>query len=163
MIWLNNSKYKSTWIRSWRCGCLVTWFRYQMIAETGNKTAEPSWSDPYSDSEKCKKYFRSWQEISYIYADFINSLAPGRYDNNFECVISEHMLQIKFMSTYCEIHISWMPETAFDDEPTLVKVMAWCHQATSHYLSQCWPRSMSPYSITRPQWGKIILEKMAIL
>ena len=30
--------------------------------------------------------------------------------------------------------------------------MAWCRQATSHYLSQCWPRSMSPYGITRPQW-----------
>ena len=25
----------------------------------------------------------------------------------------------------------------------LVQVMAWSHQATSHYLSQCWPRSMS--------------------
>ena len=34
--------------------------------------------------------------------------------------------------------------------------MAWCHQATSHYLSQCWPRSMSPYGITRPQWVKIL-------
>ena len=22
-------------------------------------------------------------------------------------------------------------------------VMVWCHQATSHYLSQCWPRSMA--------------------
>ena len=30
--------------------------------------------------------------------------------------------------------------------------MAWCHQATSHHLSQCWPRSMSPYGVTRPQW-----------
>ena len=30
--------------------------------------------------------------------------------------------------------------------------MAWCHQATSHYLSQCWPRSMLPYGITSPQW-----------
>ena len=29
--------------------------------------------------------------------------------------------------------------------------MAWCCQATSHYLSQCWPRSLSPYGITRPQ------------
>ena len=35
---------------------------------------------------------------------------------------------------------------------TLVQVMAWCHQATSHYLSQCWPRSLSPYGVTRPQW-----------
>ena len=30
-----------------------------------------------------------------------------------------------------------------DDKSTLVQVMAWCRQATSHYLSQCWPRSMS--------------------
>ena len=30
--------------------------------------------------------------------------------------------------------------------------MAWCHQATSHNLSQCWPSSVSPYGITRPQW-----------
>ena len=30
--------------------------------------------------------------------------------------------------------------------------MAWCHQATSHYLSQCWPRFMSPYGVVRPQW-----------
>ena len=37
-------------------------------------------------------------------------------------------------------------------KPTLVQVMAWCRQATSHYLSQCWPRSMLPYGIIRPQW-----------
>ena len=40
---------------------------------------------------------------------------------------------------------------------TLVQVMAWCRQATSHYLSQCWPRSQSPYGITRPQWVNRIL------
>ena len=39
-----------------------------------------------------------------------------------------------------------------DDQSTLAQVMAWCRQATSHYLSQCWPRSLSPYGVTRPQW-----------
>ena len=39
-----------------------------------------------------------------------------------------------------------------DDQSILVQVMAWCRQATSHYLSQCWPRSLSPYGFTRPQW-----------
>ena len=38
------------------------------------------------------------------------------------------------------------------DKSTLVQLMAWCHQATSHYLSQCWLRSMSPFGVTRPQW-----------
>ena len=28
--------------------------------------------------------------------------------------------------------------------------MARYHQATSHHLSQCWSRSMSPYGVTRP-------------
>ena len=33
---------------------------------------------------------------------------------------------------------------------TLVLVMAWCRQATSHSLSQCWPEFMLP--ITWPWW-----------
>ena len=30
--------------------------------------------------------------------------------------------------------------------------MAFCRQTTGHHLSQCWPRSMSPYAVTTPQW-----------
>ena len=26
------------------------------------------------------------------------------------------------------------------------------HQATSHYLNQCWPRSPMPYGVIRPKW-----------
>ena len=35
---------------------------------------------------------------------------------------------------------------------TLVRVMVWCFQATSHYLSQCWPCFMSTYGAIRLQW-----------
>ena len=35
------------WVRSRRCGCLVTWFCYHLIAKPGSKTAAPSWPDPY--------------------------------------------------------------------------------------------------------------------
>ena len=45
-----------------------------------------------------------------------------------------------------------------DAKITLVQVMAWCRQATSHYLSQCWPRSMSPYGVTWLQWVKLKLK-----
>ena len=35
------------WVRSRNCGCLVTWFCYQLIAKPGNKTATVSWPDPF--------------------------------------------------------------------------------------------------------------------
>ena len=50
-----------------------------------------------------------------------------------------------------------MPQDLTDDKSTLVQVMAWCRQATSHYLNQCWPRSMSPYAVTMPQWVKKVV------
>ena len=56
---------------------------------------------------------------------------------------------IKFVSTSCETPIRWMPQNTFDDKSTLYQVMGWHHQATSHYLSQCWPRPLLPYDIAR--------------
>ena len=53
----------------------------------------------------------------------------------------------------CENTMIWMSLDFTDDQSTLVQGMAWCHQATSHYLSHCWPRSVLPYGITRPQWA----------
>ena len=41
-----------------------------------------------------------------------------------------------------------------EDKWTLV--MAWCRHPISHYLSQCWPKSVSPYGFIRPQWIKLI-------
>ena len=38
---------KWIWIRSGRCGCLVTWFCYHLIAKPGHKTASLSWPDLY--------------------------------------------------------------------------------------------------------------------
>ena len=77
---------------------------------------------------------------------YINSLSHGRYNSNSESVISEYISWIKFVSTACEISPSLMPQNTFADKSTLVQVMAWCHQATSHYLSQCWSRSIASVS-----------------
>ena len=41
------SLLKCIWVRSWNCGCFVTWFCYQLIAKPGNKTARVSWPYPY--------------------------------------------------------------------------------------------------------------------
>ena len=48
------------------------------------------------------------------------------------------------------------------DKSTLVQVMAWCLQATRDYLSQCWPRSMSPNGVTRPQWVNTLRPKQNV-
>ena len=87
-------------------------------------------------------------------ADFINSLAPGKFEWNFRYVIFKQILVIDGWGISCEIALIWMSLDITDDQSTLVQVMAWCRQATSHYLSQCWPRSLSPYGVTRPHWVK---------
>ena len=38
------------------------------------------------------------------------------------------------------------------DESTLVQVMACSLTDPSHYLSQCWLRSMSPHGVIEPRW-----------
>ena len=58
-------------------------------------------------------------------------------------------------SISCEMVRRWMSMDLTGDESTLVQVMAWCRQATSHYLNQCWLSYMTSYGVTRPQWVKI--------
>ena len=50
-----------------------------------------------------------------------------------------------------EIATRWMSLDCTDDKSTLVQVMAWFHEPPSHYLGQCWPRSLLPHNVTRPQ------------
>ena len=72
--------------------------------------------------------------------------------SDFRNVIFKQLLVIDGWGISYEIALIWMSLDFTDDQSTLVQVMAWCRQATSHYLSQCWPRSLSPYGVTRPQW-----------
>ena len=64
----------------------------------------------------------------------------------FKCVV-----MITCMSISSVIASRWMAQDPTDDKSTLVQVMACCHQATSHYLNQCWLRSMLPYGVTGSQ------------
>ena len=83
---------------------------------------------------------------------FFNSLAPGRPRCHFKTAIFNLVLLIGIFTSSKDNALRWMPRDLTDDKSTLVQVMAWCRQATSHYLSQCWPSYMSPYGVTRPQW-----------
>ena len=83
---------------------------------------------------------------------WVNSLAPGEFDYSLQLVNYKLISMINILSIFCAIVIRWMLQQLTDHQSTLVQAMAWCRQATSHYLSQCWPRPLSPYGITRPQW-----------
>ena len=41
-----------------------------------------------------------------------------------------------------------------DNKSSLVQGMACCRVATSHYLNQWWPRSLTPYGVNKPEWVK---------
>ena len=60
--------------------------------------------------------------------------------------------QWNFAKEWCE-RFQWNFPQDFSDEGSVmvhVHVMAW-YNRVSHCLSQCWPRSMSSFSVTRPQ------------
>ena len=84
----------------------------------------------------------------------INSLAPGKFEVNFRYVIFKWILVIAGWGISSEITLIWTSLDFTNDQSTLVQVMACCRQATSHYLSPCWPRSLSPSGVTRPKWVK---------
>ena len=47
--------------------------------------------------------------------------------------------------------LRWMPGRITNEQSTLVWLMACCRRATNHYLSQCWPRFLLPYTVSRLQ------------
>ena len=86
----------------------------------------------------------------------LNSLAPGRSECDSKNVIFNLVLLIGIFRFSHHNTLRWLPPDLTDDKSTLVQVMAWCRQATSHYLSQCWLSSLSPYGVARPQWVKLV-------
>ena len=105
-----------------------------------------------STNGKCKNIFAF---LSFI--NTINSLTPGRFQFNFRKVMFKlTSVSVGWVISF-EIALRWMPQDFTDDKSTLAQVLAWCRQATSHYLSQCWPRSLTPYGVTRPQWVNTLI------
>ena len=79
----------------------------------------------------------------------INSLTLGRLNSILKNIIFKLFIQNSSWGTCCKIALKWMPRNLTNKKWTLVQIMAWCHQATSHYTGQSWPRSLSPCG---PQW-----------
>ena len=121
--------YRDIICASWHIKSLAIWLFVQHLAQSDNK-----------------------HHIKVQHYAPFNSLTSGKFEWNFRHVIFKQNLVIDGWGICCEIALIWMSLDFTDDQSSLVQVMAWCHQATSHYLSPCWPRSLSPFGVTRPQW-----------
>ena len=64
---------------------------------------------------------------------------------DFKNVIFNLALLIVILRSYDDVFI-WIQRML------LMISHHWCHQATSHYLNQCWPSPLSSYGFSRPQW-----------
>ena len=98
-------------------------------------------------------YAVQWRQN--IHSQSLNSLAPGRFEYHSKNIIFNLVLQIGIFRCSHDNALRWMTQDLTDDKSTLVQVMAWCRQATSHYLSQCWLSSVLPYGIANPQWVNV--------
>ena len=67
------------------------------------------------------------------------------------CIFQKHSSELFIELFHCN---SCMPSDFSDDRSTLAQLMAWCRQATSHYLGQCWSISATPWDTTKIQWVK---------
>ena len=81
----------------------------------------------------------------------LNSLSPGRFEWNFRQVILKQNSVFDAWAISCEIvlRLIWMDSACIIS--TMVQVMAWCRHATSYYLTQSWPRPLSPYGDSNGQ------------
>ena len=87
-------------------------------------------SDINSLAHRCDRNFKSTH---------FNSLAPGKSECYYY-LIFQIISVIDGWGISSELALQrWMSQDLLMIKSTLVQVMAWCRQATSHYLSQWWP------------------------
>ena len=80
----------------------------------------------------------------------INSMIPERCDSNFKSIIFKIITHNSSLDTRCKIAPRWMLRP--NEKSAIIQIMAWYLEKTNHYLSRCWPRSMSLHVITMTKW-----------
>ena len=101
-----------------------------------------------------------WTKLSTRY---IHSLAPGRCGCNLKWFIFKLISMINILTIPCNISFRWISQEHSGYLSTLVRVIAWCRQAPSHYQSHCRPCFMSPCGDNMPKWVKNAIDSSLCL
>ena len=113
--------------------------------------------------------FSSQIALSWISQDFTDDKFYSGSGNRRACLFSKSSLarlQEFWNSSICFYEIkrknlfkSTCPTGSFtcpgpsgSGKRRALHLMAWCRQATKHYLNQCWPSFTLIYGVTRDQW-----------
>ena len=83
----------------------------------------------------------SHNQISPNSSDVLNHWPLGELDAISGMQFS-NIFRIGIFRSFFDNVVCWMPRHLINDKSMLVQVMACSRQATSRYLSQCWPRSL---------------------
>ena len=121
------------------------WYHYR----SHSRLAPSQWETSLQSNAVSHRLGENLKSALYYNQGYVDSLAPVRCGLNL--YISSFQIQTK--DIYLE-HFLWnCPQLNTYDitgrQTTLVQVIAWCRQATSHYTNQCWPTSLSPLGVTR--------------
>ena len=132
------------------------------------------WQVPYSAPSHCLDQWWPWNSLhwnlnqnmivtsrkmnlaTFVWVSMSYFIDPWENWMNFELSHFNLIFVFDGWGMFCEIVLRWLSLDFTGDESTLgqhVRVMAWRYQAINHHLSQCWPSSMWPYGVTRPQWA----------
>ena len=146
-------------IISWGIYCEIAfrWMSLDLIDDESTLVQVMAWCHQATSHYLSQCWPRSLLPHGITRPQWVNSLAPWRCGCNLKSVIFKFIIQNSSLGIGSEIALKWMPQNLIIDKSTLVQVMVWCHQATSHHLSQCWLRSMSWYGDIRPQWVILLL------
>ena len=122
-----------------------SWWRHQMeifsallVLYAGNSPHKGQWRGALMFSLICA-WTNSWvnnRDAGDLRQNCVHYDVTVMCERNFSC---DFQTNLRDWRPLC----SWRQVNAIlnltDDKSALVQVMAWCRQATSHYLSQCWP------------------------
>ena len=101
------------------------------------------WCRPKPFSQ-CQYSFQMKSGLPWAYKRLLD--ATGGCSCNLKLVTFKVVSSIDILSICYEIALRYMPQDLANDKSTLVQVMAWCRQATGHYLSRSW------HCATMPSW-----------
>ena len=122
----------SIWVRSRNCGCLVTWFCYQLIAKPGNKTVAVSWPDPYIFFRRGRTQM-AWYHMGVSHVCIMET---------FHCDLIAALVQYSYSSypfLFKWSFFSLFPRTPFwTGEFFLVIVVPWIHWSRHAWLDVDW-------------------------